>query len=180
MKIKKAIIREYIETIIIAVVLALFIRTFIIQSFKIPSDSMFPTFMSKPINDRIMVNKFIYRFHRPERGDIIVFRAPKQPEKYFIKRLIALGGEEVEIKGGDIYIDNLKISEPEEIANVYYSSEGYYGSGKVEVPVGHFFVLGDNTLNSEDSRYWGFVPEKNIQGKAMFIFWPPYRIARVK
>ncbi len=180
MKRKKSIFREYVETVIIAVVLALFIRAFIVQSFKIPSDSMVPTLQSKPINDRIMANKFIYKFHPPKRGDIIVFRSPAEPKKNFIKRVIASGGEEVEIKKGDIYIDRLKLTEPGEIVNIYYYASGPYGSGKIEVPLGHFYVLGDNSANSQDSRYWGFVPRENVVGEALFIFWPPYRIGKVR
>jgi len=176
---KKSIFREYLETIVIAVILALFIRTFIIQSFKIPSDSMFPTLMSRPFNDRIMVNKFIYKFHRPKRGDIIIFRSPEQPKKHFIKRVIAFGGEEVEIKNGKIYIDKLELTEPKEIVETYYYSSGSYGRSKIEVALGNLYVLGDNSANSRDSRYWGFVPFENVKGKAMFIFWPPYRIGKV-
>ncbi len=180
MKKRKSIFREYVETIIIAVVLALFIRTFIVQSFKIPSDSMVPTLLSKPINDRIMVNKFIYKFNPPKRGDVVVFRSPLEPKKNFIKRVVALGGEEVEIKNASIYIDRMKLNEPEEIANIYYYSSGPYGSGKVDVPLGEIYVLGDNSANSQDSRYWGFVPLENVAGKAMFIFWPPYRMGKVR
>ena len=92
---RKSILREYLETVLVAVALAFFIRTFIIQTFKIPSDSMYPTLVSSPINDRIIVNKFIYKFRTPNRGDIIVFRSPRDPKLNFIKRLIAFGGEEL-------------------------------------------------------------------------------------
>ena len=180
LKNKKAIIKEYLETIIIAFALAMFIRTFIVSAYKIPSDSMLPTLQSKPINDRIMVNKFIYKFHQPKRGDIIVFRPPWSPKKNFIKRVIAFSGEEVEIKNGSIYIDGLEISQPKEIANTYYYPAGSYGQGPIIIPSGHIYLLGDNSSNSQDSRYEGFVPMNKVVGKAMFIFWPPYRIKKVR
>ena len=180
MRKRKSALRERIETIIIALALALFIRTFIVQSFVIPSDSMFPTFMSSPKRDRLFVNKFIYKLHPPRRGDIVVFRSPNDPKKNFIKRVVALGGEEVEVKNGDIYIDRIKLTGPEEITKIYYESQGHYGKGKVDVPLGHLYVLGDNSSNSHDSRWWGFVPLKNVKGKAMVIFYPPYRVGKVK
>lgn len=175
---KKSIIREYLESIIIAVILALIIRTFVVQAFKIPSGSMRPTLRE---GDRLLVNKFIYRFKEPQRGDIIVFRFPDNPKKDFIKRLIAKSGEEVKIREGNVYINGNLAAEP------YVKDIRYCNSGSLEdenssyiVPENSYFVLGDNSANSRDSRFWGSVPEKNVLGKAFVIYWPPNRIARLK
>ncbi len=187
----KSEIREWTESIIIALFLALLIRTFIVQAFKIPSGSMIPTF---EIGDRIFVNKFVYgaripltdiklpALKQPERGDIIVFVSPEIPKKDFVKRLIALEGEKVEIKNGNIYIDGKEISSPVSIRSNYYYNRGDYGQNGVTitVPKDSFFVLGDNSANSRDSRYWGFVPKKNVIGKAICIYWPIHRIRAIK
>jgi len=187
----KSEIREWTESIIIALILALLIRTFIVQAFKIPSGSMIPTF---EIGDRIFVNKFIYgakipftdiRFpelRQPQRGDIIVFISPEAPKRDFVKRLIARGGEKVEIKNGNIYIDGSQISGPMSVSSNYYYNKGDYAKEgeAITVPKDCFFVLGDNSANSRDSRYWGFVPRKNLLGKAMCIYWPIKRIRLIK
>lgn len=187
----KSEIREWTESIIIALILALLIRTFIVQAFKIPSGSMIPTFQ---VGDRIFVNKFVYgaripftdiRFpalKQPERGDIIVFVSPEAPKRDFVKRLIASGGEKVEIRNGNIYIDGKLIEGPLSVRSNYYYNRGDYGKeGEViTVPKDSFFVLGDNSANSRDSRYWGFVPKKNLIGKAMCIYWPVNRMRLIK
>ena len=183
----KSQIREWTESIVIAVILALVIRAFVIQAFKIPSGSMIPTFQ---IGDRLFVSKFIYgaripftgirlpAVRQPKRGDIIVFVSPEDPKKDFIKRLIAVGPETVEIRDRRIYIDGKEVDEPASIRSIDYYNGGIYGQeGQVtRVPEGEYFVMGDNSANSRDSRYWGFVPKKNLIGKAEFIFWPPHRI----
>ncbi|MCA9405446.1 MAG: signal peptidase I [Candidatus Omnitrophica bacterium] len=186
----KAVAKEWIEAIVIAFVLAMFIRTFFIQAFKIPSGSMEKTLM---IKDRLMVTKLDYGpkvpftskrlpgFGKPERGDIIVFKYPENPKRAFIKRLIAFGGEQVEIREGDIYINGQLVEDPV-IKNIYYYNRGDFGKeGQIiTVPEHYYFVLGDNSASSSDSRYWGFVPEINLIGKAQFIFWPPQRIRFLK
>jgi signal peptidase I len=183
--------REWIESILIAVILALFIREFIVQAFKIPSGSMIPTFQ---IGDRIFVNKFIYgakipftnirlpAVREPERGDIIVFRSPETPKKDFVKRLIAVGGETVEIKDGYILVNGEPVSGPASVRSVYYYNvEPYAKEGKaIKVPKDSYFALGDNSANSRDSRYWGFVPKDNMIGKAIFIYWPIPRMKVIK
>jgi signal peptidase I len=187
---KKAIIRDWVESIIIAFVLALIIRTFIIQAFKIPTGSMRPTLIE---GDIILVNKFIYgakipftdlrltEVRKPRRGDVIVFIYPDDPKKDFIKRLIAFPGETVEIKSGTVYIDGHPLSEPLFNQRYYYNrGEFAVENKKVVVPKDSFFVLGDNSASSQDSRYWGFVPWKNILGKAILIYWPPQRIRIIK
>ncbi len=183
---KKSNLREWVESIVIAFLLAMFIRTFFIQAFKIPSGSMRMTLVE---GDRLMVNKLRYGpkvpltdyrlpgFTKPKRGDIIVFIYPEDTSKDFIKRLIAFGGETVEIRDGKILIDGKIVDEPN-ISRIYYLNRGDYGAeGKpIKVPAGHVFVLGDNTGSSHDSRYWGFVPETNIIGRAEFIYWPIDRL----
>ncbi|MBI5124365.1 MAG: signal peptidase I, partial [Candidatus Omnitrophica bacterium] len=163
-------IREWAESILIALIIALFIRTFIVQAFKIPSGSMIPTF---EIGDRIFVNKFIYgaripftdtrlpALRQPQRGDIIVFISPEVPKKDFVKRLIALEGETVEIKNGNIHVNGKEIEGPMSIRSNYYYNRGDYGkeNASIKVPEDHYFALGDNSANSRDSRYWGFIPK---------------------
>lgn len=177
---------EWIKPILIAAVLALFIRTFIIQPFKIPSNSMFPTL--KP-GDRIFVSKFIYgakvpftdivlpKVRAPQPGDIVVFLSPAEKKKYLVKRYIAGGGDIVEIRDGDIYV-NGRMLEDAPINKFFYYNHGEFGpeNKTIKVPEGHFYALGDNSNNSMDSRYWGFVPDKNMVGRAFVIHWPLKRI----
>ncbi|MBN1793718.1 MAG: signal peptidase I [Candidatus Omnitrophica bacterium] len=167
----KAIIREYIESIVIALILALLIRTFVVQAFKIPTGSMRPTLLE---GDRILVNRFIYRFQKPQRGDVIVFKFPDNPKRDFIKRLIATEGESVEIRSGDIYVNGELMLVPPQIRDRFYYNRGVFGQEGmvVIVPEDSFFVLGDNSGSSKDSRYWGFVPKRYLVGKAFFIYWP--------
>lgn len=187
---KKSVIRDWIESIIVAFILAMVIRTFLIQAFKIPTGSMRPTLLE---GDLILVNKLIYgakipftnlrlpKISEPKRGDVIVFAYPKDPKKDFIKRLVGLPGESVEIKSGTIYINDKPLLEPR-FNQIYYYNRGEFSDEdkKVVVPKDSFFVLGDNSSSSQDSRYWGFVPGKNIVGKAMLIYWPPQRIRIIK
>ena len=184
-------LREWGESIIVALILALLIRTFVIQAFKIPSGSMIPTF---EIGDRIFVNKFIYgaripftdirlpAFKAPQRGDIIVFVSPETPKKDFVKRLIALEGETIEIKSGNILINGKGIDGPDSVKSNYYYNRGDFGKdgAAVTVPSGFYFALGDNSANSRDSRYWGFVPKKNLIGKAVLLYWPIKRIRVIR
>jgi signal peptidase I len=170
MWISKSEFKEYLEAVGIAIILSFLIITFIVQAFYIPSGSMRPTL--KP-GDRIFVNKFIYRFKDPERFDIIVFKYPVNPRKKFIKRVIGLPGDTVEIKSGNVYINAKQIEED------YTLDQGYSDYQKVKISPKNYFVLGDNRNNSEDSRFWGFVPRKNVVGKALFRFWPLNRIGLV-
>jgi signal peptidase I len=181
---KKSLIREYIEAILIALLLAFFIRAYIIQAFKIPSGSMIPTLL---IGDHILVNKFIYgtkipfsdnRFlvlRKPEKGDIIVFKYPEDPKKDFIKRVIATEGDSIESKDKVIYVDGKKVIEP----YAYHSDRNIRSGGNdvrdnfgpLVVPPGKIFVMGDNRDQSYDSRYWGFVDIKAVKGEAVIIYW---------
>ena len=175
----KKIIREYAESLLIAAVLALIIRTFIVTPFKIPTGSMEPTLMP---GDKIFVSRFIYRFSRPQRGDVVVFRYPENPRRDFIKRLVAFGGETLEISAGKLKIDGQLIDQPEIFQNIFYQNQGAYGApgAKITVPPDAYFVLGDNSSSSRDSRYWGFVPKKLLLGKAFVIWWPPRRIGKIR
>ena len=169
--------RENLEVVVTAVILALIIRTFVVQAFKIPTGSMRPTLIE---GDRILVNKFIYRFKTPKRGDIIVFKYPEDTKKDFIKRLIAVGGETVRIIDGNIWVDGLLIEKPKKIRQIYYYNKPGTTYGEedmtIRVPDDSFFVLGDNSASSRDSRYWGFVPKKYLVGKAFLLYWPLTRI----
>ena len=164
---KKSLIREYAEAIVIAVLLALLIRTFVVQAFTIPSGSMSPTLL---VGDYILVNKFIYRFRDPTRGDIIVFKYPWDEKRDFIKRIVAVGGEEVLIKGRQVFVNGRPASEPFAIfSDLNPHSQSAYGP--VTVPADSYFVMGDNRDNSQDSRYWGFLKGEKIRGKAFMIYW---------
>lgn len=186
----KSIWREWLESIVIAFILAMFIRILFVQAFKIPTGSMRTTLLE---GDVILVNKFIYGakipftdlrlpgIREPKRGDVIVFIYPNNPKKDFIKRLVAVGGESVEIKNGTIYVNDKPLLGPEFIQRYYYNRGMFGESGKkITVATDSYFVLGDNSGSSEDSRYWGFVPRKNILGKAILIYWPLSRIRIIK
>ena len=187
---KKSVIREWIESIIIAFLLAMVIRTFVVQAFKIPTGSMRPTLLE---GDLILVNKFIYGAKIPfadkrlpafrdfKRGDVIVFIYPEDTKKDFIKRLVGLPGDEIEIKKGSIYVNDSPLSDPV-FNNRYYYNRGDFGveGTKIIVPKDNYFVLGDNSASSKDSRYWGFVPRDNILGEAFVIYWPPNRVRTIK
>jgi signal peptidase I len=176
---KKSKVREYVETLVIALVIALFVRSFVVQAFKIPSSSMEPTLL---VGDHILVNKFIYgiripvigkkifAFSQPRRGDVIVFIFPNDRSKDYIKRVIGLPGEKVEIKERMIYINDRLIED----SWGHFSSWGPGGRdtyGPIMVPPHSLFVMGDNRDNSEDSRYWGFVPLDDVLGKAFVMYW---------
>ena len=164
--------RENIESLVWAVALALIMRTFIVAPFKIPSGSMHPTLIE---GDRILVNKFIYRFHEPLRGDIVVFKYPVDGKRPFIKRLIGTGGDRIEIRDGKIWANGNLVNEPAVFNGITYYNQGIHGKvGEVvNVPDASYYVLGDNSASSHDSRFWGFVPKRNMIGKALCIFWPP-------
>jgi len=178
--------RENIEAIVIAVVLALFIRTFVVQAFKIPSGSMEPTLL---VGDHILVSKFIYgislpfvekkllQFTKPRRGDVIVFVYPVEPSKDFIKRVIAVEGDTVLIKDKKIHINGaLCTDEHGHYSDPKIFHRGDIGSnrdnyGPAVVPPNHVFVMGDNRDKSYDSRFWGFVDVNKVKGKAFLIYW---------
>ena len=176
---QKSKVREYAETLIIALLIALFARAFVVQAFKIPSESMKPTLL---VGDHLLVNKFIYgiripmigkkilQFSEPQRGDVIVFKYPKDPSKDYIKRVIGLPGDTVEIRDRQIYINDRPIEDPWGVFNVRRLSTSD-NHGPVMVPPDSLFVMGDNRNNSLDSRVWGFVPFDDVLGKAFIMYW---------
>ncbi len=186
MKQKKSTLRENIEAILIAIVIALFIRTFIVQAFKIPSGSMLETLQ---IGDHILVNKFIYGVKipftdgkilipgkHPQKDDIVVFEYPEDPSKDFIKRVVAVGGDSIEIVNKKVYVNGLDVEDQpwvehkdsQVISGAFATRDNM---PKIHVPEGKFFVMGDNRDNSHDSRFWGFVDGKKIKGEAFMIYW---------
>ena len=175
---QKSALQENVESILWAVAIAVVIRTFLIAPFKIPSGSMRPTLME---GDRILVTKILYRVRSPQRGDIVVFRSPENPKRPFIKRLIGLGGDHIEIRDGRIILNGQLTTLPV-ISQNYYYNQGAYGQEKqvIDVPPNSYFVLGDNSASSQDSRFWGFVPKRFMIGKALYIFWPPWRMRQLK
>ncbi|MBC8317686.1 MAG: signal peptidase I [Desulfobulbaceae bacterium] len=181
---KKSVVREYAEAIVIALILALFIRTFVVQAFKIPSGSMIPTLL---IGDHLLVNKFVYGIKNPFTGstwislgtpdkkDIIVFKYPDNPEQDFIKRVIGAGGDRVEIKNKKVFVNDQPLDiegavnlDPRIIQGRNPPRDNY---GPITVPDGKLFVMGDNRDNSHDSRFWGFVDLQDVKGKAFIIYW---------
>ena len=172
--------KEWGEPFLIAAVIAILIRTFLLGPYKIPTGSMRPTLLE---GDRIFVDKITYRFRPPQRGEIIVFKYPLDPKKDFVKRLVAFDGEELEIRNGSIYINGKRLEDPAEISSHYYYNRNdwaYSKEGqKIKVPPNSFFVLGDNSAQSSDSRSWGFVSRSYLIGRAFLIWWPLYRFGFV-
>jgi signal peptidase I len=187
---RKSTVREYFESIVIAVILALFIRTFVVQAFKIPTGSMENNLL---IGDHLLVNKFVFgpsqsRIERAilpmgtiKRGDVIVFKYPEEPDRDYIKRVIGLPGETVEMKNKKIFINGVPLDEPyvhfleppstETDVHEITSIDVRERYGPVTVPPNQYFVMGDNRDNSQDSRYWGFLQRDYIKGKALLIYW---------
>ena len=187
---RKSTLREYFESIVIAVILALFIRTFVVQAFKIPTGSMENNLL---IGDHLLVNKFVFGPSESnvenavlplgtiQRGDVIVFKYPEEPERDFIKRVIGLPGETIELRQKKVYVNGTPLEEPyvhflEPPGTAGASSEVTSIDvrerfGPVTVPADHYFVMGDNRDNSQDSRYWGFLPRDYVKGKALIIYW---------
>ncbi|MGI6091456.1 MAG: signal peptidase I [Veillonellaceae bacterium] len=158
-------VKDWIVSILIAVVLAFFIRHYIVELYMVEGPSMRPTLQN---GERLVVNKFIYRFNKPTKGEIIVFRYPRDPSRDFIKRVIAEPGDTIEIKDGRVFVNGQLLNEP----YILDKTRGSYNLATV--PDGHIFVMGDNRNNSEDSRYRdvGFVSYDLVKGKAVMIFWP--------
>lgn len=165
---EKSAIREMLEVVITAFILALLIKTFIVGNFWIPSQSMVPTI---EVDDKVIVTNFSYWFNEPQRDDIIVFKYPLDTKKDYIKRCIGLPGETIEFRDNQLYVDGIQVDQPYLADSVV--TEDF---GPVLVPEGQYFMCGDNRSNSSDSRVWGFVEEKLIIGKAQCIYWPLDRL----
>ena len=180
----KSVVREYAEAILIALLLALFIRSFIVQAFKIPSGSMEPTLL---IGDHLLVNKFIYGIRnpingnvwipigKPERGDIIVFKYPVNPKQDFIKRVVGIEGDRIKIVNKELFVNGKPFVvesavhlDPNIIPGNINPRDNF---GPVTVPKNSLFVMGDNRDNSHDSRFWKFVKLKSVKGKAFILYW---------
>ena len=158
-------IKDWVVSILIAVALALFIRYFIVELYLVEGPSMRPTLVN---SERLVVNKFIYYFKTPERGEILVFRYPRDPSRDFIKRVIGVAGDTIEVRQGQVYRNG-------ELLNENYILEMTRGNfPATKVPEGHLFAMGDNRNNSEDSRFADvdFVPLKLVKGEAVVAFWP--------
>jgi signal peptidase I len=161
---------EYLVILLISFALVFgFVRPFVMEAFWIPSGSMIPTL---EIGDRVLVNKFIYRFTEPERGDIIVFESVDNPKEDLIKRVVGLPGDRIAVRGGKLFLNGEPQKEP--FTNKKLPDRSFYA--QTTVPKNHVFVMGDNRGNSADSRVFGPLPEKNIEGEAFLRFWPPDRI----
>ncbi len=183
---RKSTAREYFESIVIAVILALFIRTWVVQAFKIPTGSMEHNLL---IGDHLLVNKFVFgptagaaeQWVLPagavERGDVVVFKFPEEPERDFIKRVIGLPGETLEVRRKRVHIDGAPLDEPYLEGQQPVLPPGAVAVerrdtfGPVTIPDGHYFMMGDNRDNSQDSRYWGPLPHAYLKGRAMVVYW---------
>jgi signal peptidase I len=187
---KKAVAREYLESVVVAVILALFIRTFAVQAFKIPTGSMETNLL---IGDHLLVNKLVYSpslfsgedrllaKKDVQRGHVVVFKFPEDPSRDFIKRVVGLPGETVEIRAKQVFIDGKALDEPYThfLEPPLRQDDPEYGIrgdqrdtfGPTTVPAGQLFVMGDNRDNSRDSRYWGFLPRDQVKGRALLVYW---------
>jgi len=187
---RESLFREYVEALLIAIVFAIFARTFVVQAFKIPSESMEPNLL---VGDHILVNKFVYGptiypweerllpMRGPRRGDVVVFKFPQDVSRDFIKRCVGLAGDEVEIEDKQLLINGAEV---DETGYAHFRDENTYRSRFVEerwrlrdnfspyeVPPASYFCLGDNRDFSNDSRYWGPVPAANVKGRAVLVYW---------
>ncbi len=187
---KRSVTREYYEAILVAVILALFARTFVFENFKIPSGSMEDNLL---VGDHLVVNKFIYGHHlntplrwvlpyrAPRRGDVVVFKYPEDPRRDFIKRCVAVGGDTVEVRDKQLYLNGERVDEPYVVHKDPFvwpndpsipASRRYRDNyGPFTVPEGTIFCMGDNRDNSLDSRFWGPVPLSYLKGRAVIIYW---------
>ncbi|MGE5278251.1 MAG: signal peptidase I [Acidobacteriota bacterium] len=182
---RRSLWRDYLEAILVSVVLALFVRTFLLQAYVVPTASMEDNIL---VGDHLVVNKFLYAPSRgplerilPQRrlrpGDVFVFKFPDDPRRDFVKRVVALPGDVVEIRDKVVYVNHAPLAEPE----VTHADRNVYAAGRrdqfgpIRVPEGQVFALGDNRDSSNDSRFWGTVPLSNVKGRALFVYWssPP-------
>ncbi len=185
----KSVVREYTEALLVALLLALFIRSFVVQAFKIPSGSMLSTLQ---VGDHILVNKFLYglrlpypiemplvQWGHPQRSDVIVFVYPKDQSKDFIKRVVAIGGDTIEVRHKKLFVNGQPADDPYAVfSEVGQERPVRDNFGPIEVPQGKLFVMGDNRDHSHDSRFWGFVDVHDVKGKAFLIYWSWDRVDR--
>jgi signal peptidase I len=176
----KSTIREYFESIVITAIIALFAMTFVIQAYKIPTSSMESNLL---VGDHLLVNKFAYGIHPsgflskllpykdPKRGDVIVFKYPNNPDVAYVKRLIGLPGEKLEMMGHTVLIDNKPLDEKKYHTQYTSAGSAYDNYGPFDIPEGQYFAMGDNRDNSQDSRFWKYLPRDYFLGKALVIYW---------
>ncbi len=170
---RKPVWREYVEVIALALIAAAILRVFVVSAYRVSSSSMEDTLLT---GDYIFVNKLAYKYREPQVSDIIVFEYPLSRDKDYIKRVIAVGGQTVEVIDKILYVDgelaelypDSKNIDPNTLAAQLSNRDNY---GPVQVPAGNLFVMGDNRDDSRDSRFWGFVPLENLKGKALFVYW---------
>jgi len=174
---RKSTIREYFDSLVFTAIIALFATTFVVQAFKIPTGSMESNLL---IGDHLLVNKFVYGLHpkfldkilpyrQPKREDVIVFKYPNEPETAYVKRLMGMPGDKIEMRGRTLYINGKPLKED----YTQYIEPGsiYSHYGPYQVPPEEYFAMGDNRDNSQDSRFWGSVPRDYLLGKALVIYW---------
>ncbi len=162
---------EYVVILLVSFALVFgFVRPFVMEAFWIPTPSMVPTLQ---INDRVLINKFIYRFTEPERGDIVVFESVENSDEDLIKRVVGLPGDEISVRNGTLFVNGELQKEP--YTNEKLPNTSFFAA--TTIPKNHVFVMGDNRANSSDSRVFGPLPKKNIEGEAFLRFWPPGRIS---
>lgn len=164
----KSVMREWLETVVIALAVALLIRAFVVQVYLVEGESMEPTLHT---SERLLVNKFLYLVRPPQPGEIVVLQDPGQPRRELIKRVIAVAGEIVEVRRGQVLVNGKALKEP--YKNTMFTQ--YSDMGPLTVPSGYIFVMGDNRGRSLDSRMIGPIPLSKVEGKAFFMFWPPGR-----
>lgn len=174
-----SLVLDTMQTILMAASIFLVVYIFIFRPFQVNGESMFPTFKNK---DYILTNLIGLRFDAPHRGDIVVFKAPTDSEKDFIKRVIGEPGDKVLLKEGFVYVNNEQLNESAYLASDVRTYGGSFlkDGESVMVPEGDFFVLGDNRMYSSDSREWGFLPKKDVIGTSFFVYWPANKIRVVK
>lgn len=161
---------DIFEVIVFAIGIFFFIYLLVMRPHKIDGQSMMPNF---PDSEFLLTEKVTYYFRNPDRGDVVIFTPPNNKFDEYIKRVIALPGETVTIKGGYVYIDGIKLNEPYIETSVYTGGGNFLQEGKeYKVPEGGYFVMGDNRGNSSDSRYWGPITKKEISGRAWVVYWP--------
>ncbi len=186
MKILKLIggfILDFIQTIVTALAIFVIIYLFFFQPHQVKGNSMHTTLTDSFDNgEYILTNKINYRFDKPERGDVVVFKAPQNEDYDYIKRVVGMPGETVKVFNGRVYINGLPLDESAYLPSTVNTSAGRFlkEGEEVTIPEGKYFVLGDNRAHSSDSRDWGYVTEENIVGKAWFVYWPPNKLGLVE
>lgn len=166
---RRRLVREVLETAALALVVALVVRTFGVQVFRVEGESMLPTLAH---GDRLLVNKLVYRFREPTPGEVVVIADPANPHRHLVKRVIAVAGDEVAVEGDAVWVNGRLLDEP----YVHPGSPGTYRAGPLTVPEGYVWVMGDNRGASLDSRLLGPIPVARVEGRAVALLWPPVRV----